>query len=103
MVVVSLNIADYDVHCILVDSESSVDILFYDVFSKISIPDGRLGLIGSPLVGFTGDAVPVEEIITLTVVAGRHPKQSRARVDFLVVRAPSAYNAILDRLGLNTL
>ena len=39
----------------------------------------------------------------MTVVAGRYPKQSRALVDFLVVRAPSAYNAILDRPGLNAL
>ena len=51
MVVVSLNITDYDVYCILVDSGSSIDILFYDAFSKISIPDGRLGPISSPLVG----------------------------------------------------
>ena len=40
MVVVSLNIADYDIRRILVDSGSSVDILFYDAFSKMSIPDG---------------------------------------------------------------
>ena len=102
-VVVSLNIADYDVRRILVDSESSIDILFYDVFSKMSIPDGRLGPISSPLVEFTGDAVPVEGVITLTVVAGWYPKQSRAQVDFLVVRAPSAYNAILGRPSLNAL
>ena len=74
MVVVYLNIADCDVHRILIDSESSVDILFYNVFSKISIPDGRLGLINSPLVGFTGDAVPVEGIITLTVICWPVPK-----------------------------
>ena len=69
----------------------------------MSIPDGRLGSISSPLVGFTGDAVPVEGVITLTIVAGQYPKQSKASVDFLVVRASSAYNAILGRLGLNTL
>ena len=77
--------------------------MFYDVFSKMSIPDGQLGPIGSPLIGFIGDAVPMEGVITLTVVAGRYPKQSRALVDFLVVRASSAYNTILDRPGLNAL
>ena len=70
MVVVSLNIADYDVHRILVDSGSSTNILFYDAFSKISIPDDRLGPISFALVGFTGDAMLVEGVITLTVVAG---------------------------------
>ena len=74
VVVVSLNITDYDVRRIFVDSGSSVDILFYDAFSKISIPNGWLGSISSPLVGFTGDAVPVEGVITLTIVAGRYPK-----------------------------
>ena len=95
--------ANYDVCRILVDNESLADILFYDAFSKISIPDDHLGSVNSPLVGFTGDAMPVEGMITLTVVAGRFSKQSRVRVDFLVVKAPSAYNAILDRPDLNAL
>ena len=69
----------------------------------MSIPDGRLGPIGSPLVGFTDDAIPMEGVITLTVVAGRYPRQSRALVDFLVVKEPLAYNAILDRPDLNAL
>ena len=90
-------------HRILIDNGSSADILFYDAFSKMSILDGRLGPISSPLVGFTGDAIPMEGVITLTVAAGRYPRQSRALVNFLVVKAPSAYNAILDRLGLNAL
>ena len=101
VVVVSLNITNYDVRRILVDSGSLTNILFYDAFSKMSIPDGRLGSINSLLVGFIGDAVLIEGVITLTMVAGWYPKQSRAQVDFLVVRVPSAYNIILDRPGLN--
>ncbi|XP_073106888.1 uncharacterized protein [Elaeis guineensis] len=102
-VVVSLNIANYEIHRILVDNRSSIDILFYDVFSRMPILDGHLGPISSPLVGFTGDAVPVEGVITLTVAVGRYPRQSRALVNFLVVKAPSAYNAILGRPDLNAL
>ena len=45
----------------------------------------------------------MEGVITLTVAAGRYPRQSRALVNFLMVKAPSAYNAILDRPGLNAL
>ena len=70
VVVVTLNIAGYDVRCILIDNESSIDILFYDVFSKISIPDSRMGPLSSPLVVFTGDAILVEGIITLATMAG---------------------------------
>ena len=43
MVVVSLNIIDYDVRCVLIDNGSSVDVLFYDAFSKMSISSNRLG------------------------------------------------------------
>ena len=68
-IVVSLNIANYDVRRILVDNESSADVLFYDAFSRMSILDGHLRPITSPLVGFTGDAILVEGMVTLTVVA----------------------------------
>lgn len=36
-VVISLNIFNYDVNCVLVDNESSVDILFFDAFLKMDI------------------------------------------------------------------
>ena len=94
-VVVSLNIANYDVRRILVDNESSADILFYSAFSRMATLGSHLRPICSPLIGFTGDAVPTEGMIALTVTAGQHPKQSRALVNFLVVKVPSAYNAIL--------
>uniref|UniRef100_A0A6I9QPU4 Uncharacterized protein LOC105037583 n=1 Tax=Elaeis guineensis var. tenera TaxID=51953 RepID=A0A6I9QPU4_ELAGV len=64
---------------------------------------GHLRPIRSPLIGFTGDSVPTEGMIALTVTVGQHPKQSRALVNFLVVKAPSAYNAILGRPSLNAL
>ena len=73
IVVVSLNIADYNVCYILIDNKSSADVLFYDAFSKISIPDNRKDPISSPLVGFTDDAVPIEGIITLPIIVGRYP------------------------------
>ena len=36
--VIIINIANYDVRCILIDNESSTDILFYDAFSQMDIP-----------------------------------------------------------------
>ena len=73
MVVISLNIADYDVCHVLIDNGSSTDVLFYDAFSKISVPNDHLRSMNSPLVGFTDDAVPVEGIITLSMAVGRYP------------------------------
>ena len=62
-----------------------------------------LGRLDSPLIGFTGDEVPVERVITLPIVVGRSPRWSESQVDFLVVRTWSAYNANLRCPGLNTL
>ena len=69
----------------------------------MSKSNSQLGPINFPLVGFAGAAVPIEGVITLAMTVGQYPKQSRAQVDFLVVKVPSAYNAIFDRSGLNVL
>ena len=42
-------------------------------------------------------------IITLSLVAGEHPHISSIMADFLVVKSPSSYNAILGHLVLNRL
>ena len=49
VIVVSLNVANYDVRRILVDNGSSADTLFYDAFSKIKISLDWLGRLDSPL------------------------------------------------------
>ena len=74
---VALNILNYDVCHILIDNESSTDILFYDIFLKMRIPIDQLEKIDSPVVGFIGD-----EVITLTMKTGRFPLQSTIQVDF---------------------
>ena len=73
MVVVSLNIVNYDVCYILMDNRSSIDVLFYDAFSKIDIFLDWLGRLDFPFVGFTGDAILVKGVITLSVTIGREP------------------------------
>lgn len=50
-----------------------------------------------------GDTIQVEGMATLTIRMGHYSLRSIAKVDFLIVRAPSTYNAILEQLGLNTL
>ena len=44
----------------------------------------------------------VEGAITLPITVSTEPYQKTLRLTFLVVKVPSAYNAILGRLGLNT-
>ena len=94
-IVVSLTIAKYDVHRILVDNGSSTDILFYDAFVRMKISRSRLQRVNAPLVGFTGSSVQVEGTISLPVTAETKPRQCTVKLNFLIVRVPSAYNGIL--------
>ena len=52
--VVSLQIGDYNMHRVLVDNGSSVDILYYPAFQQIRIDRERLTPTNAPLVGFEG-------------------------------------------------
>ena len=68
--VVSIWIEDYNMHGVLVDNGSSVDILYYPTFQQMRI--GREWLIptNAPLVSFGGTRVLPLGAITLSVVVG---------------------------------
>ena len=93
--VVSIRIEDYNMHRVLVDNGSSVNILYYLAFQQMGI--GREWLIptNAPLVGFGGTRVLPLGAITLFVVVGDYPQQINKDVTFLVVDCSFAYNAIL--------
>ena len=57
----------------------------------------------SPLVRFTRDAILVDGVIELPIVIGKVPTEVTVSLEFLVVHTRSAYNIILERLGLNAL
>ena len=67
----TLNISNYDVHRVLVDNESLVDILFYDAFVQMGLSFGWLVKKNPPLIGFSSSIVPVEGIISLTTIVGQ--------------------------------
>ena len=91
-----MNIDKHLVHCILITNESSIDILYFDTFEKIRLSPSRLGRVEAPLIDFTGDAIPVKGVITLTIKVGQYPRQSTTQIDFLIIQGPSAYNTILE-------
>ena len=55
----------------------------------------------SPFVGFSGDRLYPNGIVTLTVTVGAYPKQLTRQLDFLVVDWPSSYHVIIGRPTLN--
>ena len=93
--VVSIRVGDYNMHRVLVDNGSSVNILYYPAFQQMGIGRERLISTNAPLVGFGGTRVLPLGTVTLSVVVGNYPQQIIKDVTFLVVDCSSAYNAIL--------
>ncbi|KAK3035690.1 hypothetical protein RJ639_032562 [Escallonia herrerae] len=89
--VITLRIDAFQVKRILVDTGSSVDILFKDAFIQI-------GIFRRP-----GASAPVKGIASLAVVVGEAPQQATHTLDFLIIKVKSSYNGILGQTGLNRL
>ncbi|KAL2226354.1 UNVERIFIED_CONTAM: hypothetical protein Sindi_1994100 [Sesamum indicum] len=99
---IKLDVANFTVHKVLVDSGSSTDIIFKSVVDKMGLDNARLEPEKTPLVGFGGSEVPSLGMIELPVSMGEEPKRKTLMVKFLVVDTPFAYNIILGRPGLNS-
>lgn len=72
VIVVIFNVKNYDLHRILIDNGSLVNILYFDAFVKLGISLDQLTWMDASLIGFTGDAIPVEGI-SLTTRMGSYP------------------------------
>ncbi|KAK3002434.1 hypothetical protein RJ639_021901 [Escallonia herrerae] len=101
--VITIKAGNFDVKRVLIDNGSSAEILFHDAFKKMNIPTDRLQKMDTPLYGFSYHPVAAKGIIALPVAVGTPPAQANFMLDFVVVKVPSAYNAILGRLALNQL
>ena len=89
-------------HRVLVDNDSSADILYYPTFQQMRIDKEQLVLVNAPLVGFGEMRVFPNSDVTLSITVGDYPQQITKEVTFLVVDCWSAYNAILERPTLNS-
>ncbi|XP_011091912.1 uncharacterized protein LOC105172237 [Sesamum indicum] len=100
--VIKLDIANFTVHKVLIDSGSSADIIFKSVVDKMGLENSRLEPMKIPLIGFGGSEVASLRMIKIPVSIGDEPKQKTLMVKFLVVDTPFAYNVILGRPSLNS-
>ena len=73
VLVVSIQMENYNMHRELVDNGSSADILYYPAFQQMGIGRERLIPTNAPLVGFGGTKVLPLGAITLSVVVGDYP------------------------------
>ncbi|KAK8948841.1 hypothetical protein KSP39_PZI006035 [Platanthera zijinensis] len=95
-IVVQAAIGNFTVDRILIDTGSSVNLLFKSTFEALRTGKTLLSTEG-PLYGFSGERKEVEGSVTLTVTLGGVTKD----IQFIVVDAPSSYHAIFGRPLLN--
>ena len=77
----------------MIDQESSVEIMYLDLFKGLGLKLEDLSKYDVPLVGFDGNAIFPRGMIRLPVQMGKEV----VNVDFIVVEAYSPYMAILVR------
>ena len=95
--VISIQVANCWVRHVLIDTGSSVDILFKRAHEQLNLQNSHYNSCTSPLYGFTGDSVMPLGSMILPVVIGEAPLQQNVMTNFLVVDTPSVFNAILGR------
>ena len=71
--VISIRVGDYNMHRVMVDNSSSIDILYYPTFQQMRIDRERLVSTNTPLVGFGETRVFPLGAITLSVTVNDYP------------------------------
>ncbi|XP_073106351.1 uncharacterized protein [Elaeis guineensis] len=102
-VVVTVNIADFNVHHVFIDNRSLVDILYFFVFIQMGFTANQLSRFDTLIQNFFGGSMIPERMIRLPVIVGIASKWMTTQVNFLMVKLPSVYNAILGHPSLWTL
>ena len=101
--VITARVANSNVHRLLVDDGSTVDIIYLDVYKSMGLIESELSLTTSPLYGFTGDHVIPRGIVKLAVMVEEHSRVSTIVAEFLIVEYLSVVNGIIGRLLLKAL
>ena len=83
--VITVMMANNNIHRNLVDNGNSVDILYYQAFQKMGLKVNDLKPSPNPVYEFTGDSVMHIGVIFLPMTVGDYPKQSGVMADFLVI------------------
>ncbi|VFR01459.1 unnamed protein product [Cuscuta campestris] len=99
--VITMDINGADVARVLVDTGSSVNVLYLEAFKKLKLDRSMLRPLQTPLSGFTGASIEAEGQITLPVTLGSGNKTVTKQMRFVVVDIKCVHNAILGRPGIN--
>ncbi|CAL8077349.1 unnamed protein product [Prunus armeniaca] len=98
--IIQAEIADYDAGRVLIDTGSSVNVIFADAFRGLGIADSMINRQITPLLSFSGDLVQPVGSINLPIAFGVAPRITMTYDQFLIVDCLTAYNVIVGRTTL---
>ncbi|CAL8988522.1 unnamed protein product, partial [Prunus brigantina] len=96
-IIIRADISNCDVGRILVDTGSSVSVMFAEAFNELQVPSHLLNRSITPLVSFSGEVVQPIGSIHLPISIGAAPQRRTITTPFLIIDCPTAYNVILGR------
>ena len=102
-VVILIVTAGRKVQRVLVDQDSSADVMFWLTFNKLQLSPDLLRPYTGCLYGFTGDQVEVRGYLEPRTTFTDGTTSRTESIRYLVVNADSAYNILLGRPALNRL
>ena len=70
--VIMLMIEGFNIRRVLIDNDSSTNIIYFSTFQQLKVNLERLRPFESPLVSFSGNRVYPKDIVTLTVTIGSY-------------------------------
>lgn len=89
-----------NVHRVFVDKGSSTNILYYNTYKKMGLPDKNMTVEDAWIYGFVGEAIKVMGRIRLPVTLGEGSLFATQMMEFMVLNQGSAHNALIGRLLL---
>ncbi|XP_017438478.1 uncharacterized protein LOC108344556 [Vigna angularis] len=99
--VITADIARYEVRKVLIDQGNSVNILYWNTFLKMDMSEDLIAPFNEQIVGFPGERVDTRGYLDLRTRLGTGREARELRVSFLLVEANTSYNALLGRPCLN--
>ena len=101
--VITVRVANSNVHRMLIDDGNVVDIIYLDAYKKMRLTESDLSPMTSPLYTVIGDHMIPKETIKLAMMVGEHPRVSTIITEFLIVDCPFSFNGIIGRPLLRAL
>ncbi|XP_057734356.1 uncharacterized protein LOC130949728 [Arachis stenosperma] len=101
--VITIILANANLHRMLVDQWSSGDILFKSAFDKLGLQEKELRAYWNSLFGLGDTRIQTLGYILLHTTFGKGTLSRTLSIDYIVVDVSSAYNALVGRTTLNQL